>query len=95
MGAQDTIYLCNFRVSVDGEWLCLKELQDLDIQDGSSAAARENGVVFVSGSGQGGDSGSNTSVIGRDSSGRFTNFNGKNLWDQCLLNSLFGRIICL
>ena len=26
--AQDTIYLCNFRVSVDGEWLCLKELQD-------------------------------------------------------------------
>lgn len=33
-GAQDTIYLCNFRVSVDGEWLCLKELQDLDIQDG-------------------------------------------------------------
>ena len=20
----DTIYLCNFRVSVDGEWLCLK-----------------------------------------------------------------------
>ncbi|XP_055853361.1 protein RUFY3 isoform X2 [Episyrphus balteatus] len=33
-GVQDTIYLCNFRVSVDGEWLCLKELQDLDIQDG-------------------------------------------------------------
>ncbi|KAJ1521925.1 hypothetical protein ONE63_002259 [Megalurothrips usitatus] len=29
-GAQDTIYLCNFRVSVDGEWLCLKELD----QDG-------------------------------------------------------------
>jgi hypothetical protein len=27
-GLQDTIYLCNFRVSVDGEWLCLKELQD-------------------------------------------------------------------
>lgn len=26
--AQDTIYLCNFRVSVDGEWLCLKELQE-------------------------------------------------------------------
>lgn len=32
-GAQDTIYLCNFRVSVDGEWLCLKELQDLDLQE--------------------------------------------------------------
>lgn len=27
--AQDTIYLCNFRVSVDGEWLCLKEMQDM------------------------------------------------------------------
>ena len=35
-GAQDTIYLCNFRVSVDGEWLCLKELKDLDIQEGGA-----------------------------------------------------------
>lgn len=35
-GAQDTIYLCNFRVSVDGEWLCLKELQDLEIKEGGS-----------------------------------------------------------
>ena len=25
----DSLYLCNFRVSVDGDWLCLKELQDL------------------------------------------------------------------
>uniref|UniRef100_A0A0A9Z711 Protein RUFY3 n=1 Tax=Lygus hesperus TaxID=30085 RepID=A0A0A9Z711_LYGHE len=34
-GAQDTIYLCNFRVSVDGEWLCLKELHDVELlQDG-------------------------------------------------------------
>ncbi|CAH2040503.1 unnamed protein product, partial [Iphiclides podalirius] len=32
-GAQDTIYLCNFRVSVDGEWLCLKELHDIEMQD--------------------------------------------------------------
>ena len=24
----ETIYLCNFRVSVDGDWLCLKELED-------------------------------------------------------------------
>lgn len=31
-GAQDTIYLCNFRVSVDGDWLCLKELDDVDLQ---------------------------------------------------------------
>ena len=29
-GAQDTIYLCNFRVSVDGEWLCLKQLEDVE-----------------------------------------------------------------
>lgn len=35
---QDTIYLCNFRVSVDGEWLCLKELGDLDGQDSSAGA---------------------------------------------------------
>ncbi|XP_053605419.1 protein RUFY3 isoform X3 [Plodia interpunctella] len=32
-GAQDTIYLCNFRVSVDGEWLCLKELHDMEMTD--------------------------------------------------------------
>lgn len=29
-GATDTLYLCNFRVSVDGDWLCLKELADID-----------------------------------------------------------------
>ncbi|XP_055695796.1 RUN and FYVE domain-containing protein 2-like isoform X1 [Lutzomyia longipalpis] len=74
VGAQDTIYLCNFRVSVDGEWLCLKELQDLDIQDGSSAAARENGVVFVSGSG---DSAATNNTIARDNSRRFANFNAR------------------
>lgn len=38
VGAQDTIYLCNFRVSVDGEWLCLKELQDLDIKEGGNGS---------------------------------------------------------
>lgn len=45
-GAQDTIYLCNFRVSVDGEWLCLKELQDLDIQE-SSGTGHNDDVVAV------------------------------------------------
>lgn len=30
--AQDTIYLCNFRVSVDGEWLCLKQLEDVEVR---------------------------------------------------------------
>lgn len=38
-GAQDTIYLCNFRVSVDGEWLCLKELHDMEVQDTMKATA--------------------------------------------------------
>lgn len=42
-GAQDTIYLCNFRVSVDGEWLCLKELQDMDVQDASGVVSGSNG----------------------------------------------------
>ena len=27
--SNDTIYLCNFRVSVDGEWLCLKVIGPL------------------------------------------------------------------
>lgn len=40
-GAQDTIYLCNFRVSVDGEWLCLKELQDLDLQDAATTQQQQ------------------------------------------------------
>ncbi|XP_037941020.1 protein RUFY3 isoform X3 [Teleopsis dalmanni] len=41
-GVQDTIYLCNFRVSVDGEWLCLKELADLDIN-------QQNGAPMIAG----------------------------------------------
>lgn len=48
-GATDTIYLCNFRVSVDGEWLCLKELQNLDIQEsnngGGGNGSDESGTV--------------------------------------------------
>lgn len=43
-GAQDTIYLCNFRVSVDGEWLCLKELHDMEMQD-SYIRPTEPGVI--------------------------------------------------
>ncbi|XP_021347515.1 RUN and FYVE domain-containing protein 2-like isoform X3 [Mizuhopecten yessoensis] len=30
--AEETIYLCNFRVSVDGDWLCLRELADVQLQ---------------------------------------------------------------
>ncbi|XP_046967074.1 RUN and FYVE domain-containing protein 2 isoform X1 [Vanessa cardui] len=43
-GAQDTIYLCNFRVSVDGEWLCLKELHDMEMQD-SFTRQSDNGAL--------------------------------------------------
>lgn len=35
----DTIYLCNFRVSVDGDWLCLKELHDLQTCEFPSRSA--------------------------------------------------------
>lgn len=45
-GAQDTIYLCNFRVSVDGEWLCLKELQDLDMKENNGANNDDSGTII-------------------------------------------------
>lgn len=41
-GAQDTIYLCNFRVSTDGEWLCLRELQDMEYQDENASKEKQN-----------------------------------------------------
>lgn len=44
--AQDTIYLCNFRVSVDGEWLCLKELQD-GMQSNEGAPVEESKSIHV------------------------------------------------
>ncbi|XP_055524679.1 RUN and FYVE domain-containing protein 2 isoform X1 [Wyeomyia smithii] len=53
--AQDTIYLCNFRVSVDGEWLCLKELQDLDIKDGNPTVVGGNGGHHGNSGGSGGN----------------------------------------
>ena len=31
--SNETIYLCNFRVSVDGDWLCLKELEAGDLSN--------------------------------------------------------------
>ncbi|KAM8705319.1 hypothetical protein ACLKA7_009738 [Drosophila subpalustris] len=60
-GVQDTIYLCNFRVSVDGEWLCLKELQDIDVAGGvktvGGGAAALNVSSAAGGSGAGTTSG--------------------------------------
>ncbi|XP_050068763.1 protein RUFY3 isoform X2 [Anopheles maculipalpis] len=55
--AQDTIYLCNFRVTVDGEWLCLKELQDLDIKDGQPGGGGCGGGADALGGGGGGAAG--------------------------------------
>ena len=34
----DTLYLCQFRVSVDGDWLCLKEVEDSEL---AASAASE------------------------------------------------------
>ena len=39
--AKETIYLCNFRVSVDGDWLCLEELNDIEL-DVTSQNANDN-----------------------------------------------------
>lgn len=49
-GAQDTIYLCNFRVSVDGDWLCLKELTE-ESNNSATAAINTDGVENHSGGG--------------------------------------------
>ncbi|KAH0555226.1 hypothetical protein KQX54_016190 [Cotesia glomerata] len=48
-GAQDTIYLCNFRVSVDGEWLCLKELQDVEFSMQDSMQRSPSPPLAISG----------------------------------------------
>lgn len=45
-GPSDTIYLCNFRVSVDGDWLCLKELHDMDNMLESYIRPPESGTVI-------------------------------------------------
>ncbi|XP_038104657.1 protein RUFY3 isoform X3 [Culex quinquefasciatus] len=67
--AQDTIYLCNFRVSVDGEWLCLKELNDLDLKEGSSG----HGLGYNAGNGGGGAGGGNSGSSG-DGEGSLNTF---------------------
>ncbi|XP_031838856.2 protein RUFY3 isoform X3 [Nomia melanderi] len=48
-GAQDTIYLCNFRVSVDGDWLCLKELQDVELSSPYSMQRSPSPPLALSG----------------------------------------------
>lgn len=45
--AKDTIYLCNFRVSVDGEWLCLKELADVQFEPSQTNPAPPNPDIGI------------------------------------------------
>jgi len=44
--AKETIYLCNFRVSVEGDWLCLEELDDVHVNTPVITAA-EDGISTV------------------------------------------------
>ena len=46
MMAKETIYLCNFRVSVEGDWLCLEELDDVHVNTPVVCAA-EDGIRIV------------------------------------------------
>ena len=40
--SDDTMYLCNFQVFADGDWLCLKELDDQDtLSSASSELSRQ------------------------------------------------------
>ncbi|KAH8332905.1 hypothetical protein KR074_006688 [Drosophila pseudoananassae] len=80
-GVQDTIYLCNFRVSVDGEWLCLKELQDIDVAGGTGGqqAAHTTDAAGNSGIGTGNFSTGSSNSSKRNSkrfSGLSTGSNG-------------------
>jgi len=44
--AKETIYLCNFRVSVEGDWLCLEELDDVHVNT-SVICAAEDGMEMA------------------------------------------------
>lgn len=46
--ARETIYLCNFRVSVDGEWLCLRELNDISLTPDPEPAHEGNVIDSIS-----------------------------------------------
>lgn len=101
-GIQDTIYLCNFRVSVDGEWLCLKELQDLDIQDNSGKNQSTSGnmlsgrtgtdIVSTSGSGNNGSSGSYINNFGILSNDYENNLSWPKYCRLLLLSSLLFKV---
>lgn len=103
-GVQDTIYLCNFRVSVDGEWLCLKELQDIDVAGGTGGqqAAHTTDVAGNSGIGAGNFSTGSSNSSKRNSkrfSGLSTGSNGGGALDITdngimAIENLIGRRLC-
>lgn len=79
--AEETIYLCNFRVSVDGDWLCLKELSDVQLEmDDLELVSPEDG--------KGGDL-----VTGQPSLqiNRFREMGGGGLLQTCMHNFVFGN----
>ena len=45
--AKETIYLCNFRVSVEGDWLCLEELDDVHVNTPVVTAAEDGTTAVV------------------------------------------------
>lgn len=45
----DTLYLCNFRVSVDGDWLCLKEVDGDQDSTSSQASSMEASAAAAAG----------------------------------------------
>jgi len=45
--AKETIYLCNFRVSVEGDWLCLEELDDVHVNTPVVSAAEDGTATVV------------------------------------------------
>jgi len=47
MMAKETIYLCNFRVSVEGDWLCLEELDDVHVNTPVNCAAEDGTLALV------------------------------------------------
>ncbi|KMZ06245.1 RUN and FYVE domain-containing protein 1 isoform X3 [Drosophila simulans] len=75
-GVQDTIYLCNFRVSVDGEWLCLKELQDIDVAGGTANQAAQTSEKLAGGSSSQTGFGSNYNVGSSSSKRNSKRFSG-------------------
>ncbi|XP_037896631.1 RUN and FYVE domain-containing protein 2 isoform X3 [Glossina fuscipes] len=83
-GVQDTIYLCNFRVSVDGEWLCLKELQDIDSSGNTATTSSKRHSQYTQQKNKRWSAGDRNSYGGIEDNGIFALHNfiaGRRLFD--------------